>query len=153
MRVHLLGIHSRQTRCRHERLKPLCAKGQTQQIWVYLLGCRFCRKSYGICWVSGRLSTEGSITWVEKLMFSRPKSQQAQGFEACRGISHFAVPKRGQNGTLRFYRFCCNFRKILCAFFSRSSLLRSIGDAYFMCWYILFIPTFTVFQTVDLVTP
>ena len=79
-------------------MDPYGGNGQTQQISVCGCGVRFCQKSYGICWVSERFSTEGSITWVEKSKFIRSKSQQPQCFEACRGISHSVVLKKGQNG-------------------------------------------------------
>ena len=60
--------------------------------------------------MSERFSTEGSITWVEKSGSGRPKSQQPQGIEACRGISHFGVLKRGQNGILRIGQKSCRSR-------------------------------------------
>ena len=40
--LYLLGIHSRQTGCGCQRLKLLCANGQTQQIGVLLCGLHFC---------------------------------------------------------------------------------------------------------------
>ena len=108
----LLGGYSRQTGRRRGWLKSHGCKGQSQQTGVLQPARCFGRKSYGICWVSERFSTEGSITWVEKRGQVQRESHAQQGFEACPGISHFEVLKKRQNGILRSGRKSCSFKKL-----------------------------------------